>query len=60
LDTLKELILSVTDIDIFVLFADSNAGGTDSVVGGVDDIPEDRRKAGAAAQPCPLPKYRYW
>ena len=39
-DTLKELILSVTDIDIFVLFVDSGAGGTDSFVGGVGDIPE--------------------
>ena len=45
-DTLKELILSVNDIDILVLLVDSNAEGSDSLVGGVDDVSESRRKAG--------------
>jgi len=45
-DTLKELVLSVNSIDIFVLFVDSNVGGTDSLVGGVGDTPEGRREAG--------------
>ena len=40
LDTLKELILSANDLDIFLLFVASNAKGSDSVVGGVDEIPE--------------------
>jgi len=46
LDTLKELILSANDLDIFLLFVASNAKGSDSVVGGVDEIPESRRGAG--------------
>ena len=47
----------MTDIDIFILFVDSGAGGADSLVGGVDDTAERRRKAGAIAEPCALPRY---
>jgi len=39
-------MLSVNDLDIFLLFVASNAEGTDSVVGGVDETGESRRKAG--------------
>ena len=55
LETLKELMLSANELDIFLLFVASNAKGTDSVVGGIDEIPESRRKAGPSPnlEHCP-------
>ena len=46
---MEELVLlSVNELDIFLLFVASNAKGSDSV--GVDEIPESRRRAGVC---CP-------
>ena len=45
-DTLKELILSVNDFEIFLLFGSSNPKGADYVVGDVGETPDSRTKAG--------------